>query len=176
MAKITGVERATGRDRDGWFNELDNWGAFGRPYREIFDWLTGEHGLSRWWAQKITVEYEQERGVRPAGVRRNGTFEVSASRTVGVPVEGAFDAFVNPRKRKKWLTDATMSLSDSRPARSARFLWDGSSRVTVSFLDKGSSKSTIVVSHDRIVGAEQAQIAKARWKERLAELKSYLET
>ena len=43
MAKITGVERATGRDRDGWFNELDNWGAVGRSYREIFDWLTGEH-------------------------------------------------------------------------------------------------------------------------------------
>ena len=177
MAKITGVERATGRDRDGWFSELDSWGAVGRSYREIFDWLTGEHELSRWWAQKLTVEYEQERGVRPAGVRRNGTFEVSASKTVGAPAEGAFDAFLNPRKRKNWLTDApTMSLSDSRLARSAQFLWDGSSRVTVSFLDKGSSKSTIVVSHDRIVGAEQAQIAKARWRERLAELKSYLES
>lgn len=176
MAKITGVERATGRDRDGWFNELDSWGAVGRSYREIFDWLTGEHELSRWWAQKLTVEYEQERGVRPAGVRRNGTFEVSASKTVGVPVERAFDAFVNPRKRKSWLTDATMSLSDSRPGSSAKFLWDGSSRVTVSFLEKGSSKSTIVVSHDRLVGAEQAQIAKARWKERLVELKSYLES
>ena len=176
MAKITGVERATGRDRDEWFNELDSWGAVGRSYREIFDWLTGEHALSRWWAQKLTVEYEQERGVRLPGVRRNGTFEVSASKTVGVPVEGAFDAFVNPRKRKNWLTDATMSLSDSRPSRSAHFLWDGATRVTVSFLDKGPSKSTIVVSHDRIVGAEQAQIAKTRWKERLVELKSYLES
>lgn len=176
MAKVTGVERATGRDRDGWFNELDGWGAVGRSYREIFDWLTGEHELSRWWAQKLTVEYEQERGVRSPGVRRNGTFEVSASKTVGVPVEGAFEAFVNPRKRKNWLADTTMSLSDSRPGRSAHFLWDGSTRVTVSFLDKGSTKSTIVVSHDRIVGAEQAQIAKTRWKERLVDLKSYLES
>ncbi|MGI8520777.1 MAG: hypothetical protein ACR2MC_09280 [Actinomycetota bacterium] len=67
-------------------------------------------------------------------------------------------------------------MSDSRPSLSAHFLWDGSTRVTVSFLDKGPSKSTIVVSHDRLVGAAQAQVAKARWKERLVELKSYLES
>jgi hypothetical protein len=177
MGHMTGVERATGRDRDGWFKVLDAWGAVGRSYREISDWLIGEHGLSRWWAQKLIVEYEQERGVRRPGVRRNGTFEVSASRTVAVPLGRVFDAFVNTRKRKRWLTDAAMSLSDSRPGRSARFLWeDGSTRVTVSFLDKGSSKSTVTVSHDRITAAKQAQREKARWKERLVELKSYLES
>lgn len=177
MAKVTGVQRATGRERAEWFKLLDTWGAVGRPYREISDWLTGEHGLSKWWAQKLIVEYEQERGIRPPGVRRNGTFEVSASKTVGVPIERAFDAFVTTRQRKRWLTDATMSLSDSQEGRSARFQWeDGSTRVTVSFVDKGSSKSTVTVSHDRITGAKQAQRAKAGWKERLVKLKSYLES
>ncbi len=177
MPKVTGVKRATGRERVEWFRVLDEWGAVGRPYREISDWLTDEHGLSRWWAQKLIVEYEQERGVRPPGVRRNGTFEVGASKTVSVPVERAFEAFVNTRQRKKWLTDATMSLSDSQPGRSARFLWeDGSSRVTVTFLEKGPSKSTVTVSHDRITGSKQAQSAKAHWRQRLGELKSYLES
>jgi hypothetical protein len=41
-----GLRRATGRDRDGWFAVLDAWGAAGRPYREIDDWLVIEHGLS----------------------------------------------------------------------------------------------------------------------------------
>lgn len=177
MAKVTGVRRATGRERDEWFSLLDRWGARGRPYREIADWLTGKHGVSKWWAQKLIVEYEQERRIRDPGVRRNGTFEVGASKTVGVPLQQAFDAFVNTRLRKRWLTDATMSLTDSRPGRSARFLWeDGSTRVTVSFLDKGSTKSTITVSHDRITGAKKAQSAKARWRERLVDLKSYLES
>lgn len=177
MTKVTGIQRATGRERAEWFKMLDAWGAVGRPYREISNWLTGEHDLSRWWAQKLIVEYEQERGVRPPGVRRDGTFEVSASKTVGVPLEQVFDAFVNTRRRKRWLTDATMSLSDSRPGSSARFLWeDGSTRVTVSFLDKGPSKSTVMVSHDRITGSKRAQSAKARWKQRLVELKSYLES
>ena len=62
---------------------LDAWGAAGRPYREIADWLTGQHDLSNWWAQKLIVEYEQARGLRPPGVRPDGTFEVSASKTGG---------------------------------------------------------------------------------------------
>jgi hypothetical protein len=177
MAKVTGVRRATGRERVEWFALLDRWGAPGRPYREIADWLMGKHGLSRWWAQKLIVEYEQERGVRDPGVRRNGTFEVSASRTVNVPIEKAFDAFINTRRRKRWLADATMSLSDSKPGRSARFEWeDGSSRVRVVFERKGPSKSTVVVSHDQIIGAKQAQTAKARWREQLVDLKSYIES
>jgi hypothetical protein len=177
MAKVTGVRRATGRERDEWFALLDKWGARGRQYREIADWLMGKHGVSKWWAQKLIVEYEQERGVRDPGVRRNGTFEVSASRTVEAPLDKVFDAFITTRRRKRWLTDATMSLSDSKPGRSARFQWeDGSSRVTVAFERKGPSRSIVVVSHDRIIGAKQAQSTKARWRERLVDLKSYLES
>jgi hypothetical protein len=177
MAKVTGVRRATGREHDEWFSLLDKWGARGREYREIADWLMDEHGVSKWWAQKLIVEYEQERGVREPGVRRNGTFEVGASKTLDVPVEQAFDAFVNARRRKRWLTDAAMTLSASEPDRSARFLWeDGTTRVTVAFLDKGSSRSTVSVSHDRITDAQWAQTTKENWRGRLVDLKSYLET
>ena len=71
----------TGHDRAYWFAELDAWGAAGRPYREIADWLTTELGLSAWWAQKLIVEYEEARGLRDRGARRDGTFAAGASRT-----------------------------------------------------------------------------------------------
>ena len=62
-------------------------------------------------------------------MRPDGTFEVSASKTVAVPVKRLFDALVNARQRKKWLTDGKMSLRTSQPGRSARFDWeDGSTR------------------------------------------------
>jgi uncharacterized protein YndB with AHSA1/START domain len=177
MPKVEGVQRATGRTRDEWFAVLDAWGAPGRPYREIAEWLTGEHELSRWWAQKLIVEYEQEHGLRPPGVRPNGTFEVSASKTVGVPVERLFDAFVDSRQRKKWLTNGRMSLRTSEPGRSASFDWDdGSTRVSADFIDKGTSKSTVAVAHARLTDAHQAQSTKAMWRERLVELKSFLES
>jgi hypothetical protein len=177
MGKIDGVQRATGRSRDEWFALLDAWGAAGRQYREIADWLMGKHDLSRWWAQKLIVEYEQARGLRPPGVRPDGTFEVSASKTIAVPAERLFDAFVNARRRKKWLTDGRMSLQTSQPVRSARFKWeDGSTRVNVLISEKGPAKSTVAVAHEKLADAEEAESTKAIWKERLAELKSFLES
>jgi hypothetical protein len=177
VAKEDGVRRATGRDRDEWFALLDGWGAAGRQFREIADWLMSEHDLSRWWAQKLIVEYEQARGLRPPGVRPDGTFEVSTSRTVAAPVERVFDAFVDPRQRRKWLTDARMSLRTSQQGHSARFDWeDGSTRVNVGFVGKGPSRSTVAVAHERLADADQAEATKAMWKERLADLKSFLES
>jgi hypothetical protein len=176
MAKIDGVLRATGRSRDEWFGLLDAWGAEGREYREIADWLIGKHDLSRWWAQKLIVEYEQARGLRPPGVRPDGTFEVSASKTFAVPVKRLFDTFVETRQRKRWLVDGRMTLRTKQPSRSARFNWeDGSTRVNVDFIAKGSSKSTVAVTHARLADADKAQTTKAMWKERLTELKSFLE-
>ena len=59
-----------------------------------------------------------------------------------------FDAFVEPRSRRKWLTDGTMSLRTSPPGHTARFDWgDGSTRVTVSFEAKGPAKATVAVAH-----------------------------
>jgi hypothetical protein len=177
MAEKDGVRRATGRDRGEWFALLDGWGAAGRPFREIADWLTGEHGLSRWWAQKLIVEYEQARGLRPPGVRPGGTFEVTASRTVAAPVERAYDAFVNARQRRRWLADGRMSLRTSQPGSSARFDWeDGSTRVNVDFTAKGPSRATVAVAHSRLADADEAEATKAMWKRRLAELKSFLES
>jgi uncharacterized protein YndB with AHSA1/START domain len=176
MAETDGVTRATGRTREEWFALLDAWGAAGRPYREIAGWLTGEHELSRWWAQKLVVEYEQARGVRAPGVRRDGTFEITASKTVAVPCGRLFDAFVDSRQRRRWLSDARMKLRGSQPGRTARFDWDdGASRVTVEFAAKGPAKSTVAVAHQRLGKATEAQAAKALWRERLNDLKSFLE-
>ena len=176
MARIDGVRSATGRDRNEWFTLLDAWGAASRQYREIADWLMREHQLSRWWAQKLIVEYQESRGLRPPGVRPDGTFEVGASKTIAVPLKRLFDAFVDTRQRKRWLMDGRMSLRTSQPGRSARFDWgDGSTRVNVEFEEKASTKSMVAVTHAGIADGADAETTKARWRERLSELKSFLE-
>jgi hypothetical protein len=170
-----GVRRATGRDRDQWFGLLDAWGAAARPYREIADWLTREHDLSSWWAQKLIVEYEQARGLRPAGVRPDGTFSVTASKTVGVPVERLFEAFVDAKLRKRWLPGAKMRERTSERGRSARFDWEnGSTRVNVGFLAKGKAKGQVGLEHEHLPDARSAEKMKAFWRERLEVLKAIL--
>lgn len=95
---------------------------------------------------------------------------------MAVPVKRLFGAFVDSRERKKWLKDGRMTLRTSQPGRSARFNWkDGSSRVNVEFEKKGPSKSTVAVAHAGIADGAEAETTKARWKERLSELKSFLE-
>jgi uncharacterized protein YndB with AHSA1/START domain len=102
---------------------------------------------------------------------------VSASKTVAAPVERVFDAFVNPDQRNTWLTDGKMSLRTSQPGRLALFDWeDGSTRVNVGFFDKGPSKSTVSVAHEQLADAGKAEKTKTMWRERLAELKSFVES
>lgn len=174
---VEGVKRATGRSRGEWFSLLDAWGAGGRQYRELADWLTSEHGLSSWWAQKLIVEYEQARGLRAPGVRPDGTFEVSASKTVAVPLERVFGAFMDAELRQRWLPGAAMRERDSQPQRSVRFDWeDGATRVLVTFATTDAGKSHVALQHQRLPDAMAAQEKKAYWRERLAVLKGLLES
>lgn len=170
------LRRASGRDRPEWFALLDAWGAAGRPYREIADWLTDEHSLSDWWAQKLIVEYEEARGLRAPGIRRDGTFEVGASKTVAVPVDRVQAAFVDPRLRERWMPGAAMKERESRSSQTVSFDWgDGSSRVEAAFVPKGKARTEVSVQHKRLADAGTAEEMKAHWRERLVALKAVLE-
>ena len=162
------VRRATGRGYREWFADLDEWGAAEREHGEIARRLSDEFGIPGWWCQNVTVEYERARGLRPLRGDRDGTHNVSASKTVAVPAERLFDAFAG-----RWpeLTERT-----AQPPRTARYDWeDGATRVHVTFTAKGDAKSTVAVSHERIADEETADLLKAMWRERLAELKAALE-
>jgi hypothetical protein len=170
------LRRTSGRDRAEWFALMDEWGAAGRPYREIADWLTGVQGLSKWWAQKLIVEYEQARGVRKPGVRRDGTFSVGVTRSIGVPAERAFAAFVDPEVRARWLPGVELRERTSQPDRSARFDWeDGATRINVSFLPTGEARCDVAVEHERLRSSQAADRTKAFWRDHLEALRTLLE-
>jgi uncharacterized protein YndB with AHSA1/START domain len=170
------VRGATGRGYDEWFALLDELDANARRHGEIAAWLTGEHGIDNWWAQTIAVEYEPGAGMRPPGGGRNGMFTVSASKTVAVPVERLFEAFVDAELCERWLRGAVLRERTSQPGRAARFDWeDGATRVNVGFTAKGEAKSQVAPAHERLPDAEAAEEAKAYWRERMAALKALLE-
>lgn len=167
---------ATGRNWEAWLSVLDGWGAGDRKHREIADFLIADQAVPGWWAQAITTGYERARGLRLKHQQPDG-FTVYASKTVGVPIGVLFDAFVDKRAREQWLTDGPMSLRTSQPDKVARFDWgDGPTRVLVTFEEKGPSKSTAYVAHERLADADAAEAAKTSWKERLTALKSLLES
>jgi hypothetical protein len=169
------VVKATGKRWEEWFSILDRWGARQRKHGETAAFLTDEQRVPGWWAQAITVWYERSRGLRLKHQQADG-FSISASKTVGVPLDVLFDAFVDSRVRRRWLTDGTMRLRTSQPGRSARFDWgDGTTRVNVGFEGKGPAKATVAIAHERLPDPDEAETAKAAWRARLVELKSALE-
>ncbi|MBM7787606.1 DUF4287 domain-containing protein [Tenggerimyces flavus] len=164
---------AAGRTYAEWFGLLDEWGAPGQEFQEISAWLRQEHQLSAWWAQKLIVEYEQARGIRPAGARKDGTLTVGASKTVNVGVEQLYRAVTEDRE--SWLPDLELRERTSRTNKSTRFDNADGTRVSFTFEAKDTGKSAIAVEHELIPDPEQAQQLKQFWQQRLAALKTTLE-
>ena len=165
----------TGHDRAFWFAELDAWGAVGRPYREIADWLTTEQGLSAWWAQKLIVEYEEARGVRDRGARRDGTFSAGASRTVAAPVEKVFEAFTDATARERWLPGVAVEVRAAQPGRVVRLDWPDGTRLQAQFDARDQNRTTVAVEHQRLPDAALVPTMRTYWQERLEALRSLLE-
>ena len=76
------VKAATGKTHDEWHGILIDAGAKGWKHKQIADHLVKEHGVDGWWAQGITVDFEQKVQGRLPGQRPDGTFECAVRRTL----------------------------------------------------------------------------------------------
>ena len=165
----------SGRPIREWLEILDAWGATERAHPEIARWLVAEHGIGGWWAQSVTVAYERARGMRAKHERSTG-FYGTVTRTIGASPERIIDAFTDADLRATWLPDAPMRQRTATRGRGARFDWDNPpSRVVVALVDKGSSKTQVAVTHERLPDADAVGRVKDHWRERLASLKEMLE-
>ena len=171
------IRGRTGRGWEEWFEWLDAWGAAERTHREIARRVAEELGVHplAWNAQSVAGSYERARGMRAVGEHDDG-FAITASKTVAVPVETLYDAFVDASRRARWLPDGELHERTATRPRSARFDWsDGATRVNVTFAAKGDGKSTAALEHRRLADADQAERMKAFWRERVKTLKQTLE-
>lgn len=171
------IRQRTGRGWEEWFALLDEWGAADRPHREIALWLAEQQRAVplAWNVQAIVGGYELTRGLREVGEKEDG-FVVTASRTVAVPAERLYDAFLDPSVRARWLPDAQLAERTASRPKSVRFDWsDGATRVNVTFLTRDDAKSTVALEHRRLPNGEEAARLKAYWRERLLALKDLLE-
>jgi hypothetical protein len=171
------IRRRTGRGWEEWFDLLDEAGGADMSHREMARWLAAEQGadLLAWNVQAVVGSYERTRGLRAAGEHADG-FAISATRTVAVPVERLYDAFVDASLRARWLPDAELRERTATKPKSARFDWgDGASRVHVTFAAKGEDRSTAALQHVRLADAAEAERMKAYWRERVTALKQELE-
>ena len=171
------IRERTGRGWEEWFDLLDEWGAADKTHREIARWLAEQQGVHplAWNAQAITGSYERTRRGRQVGEHADG-FAITASKTIAVPVERLYEAFVDASQRERWLPGEELRERTATKPRSARFDWgDGDTRVHVTFAPKGDGKSLAAIQHVRLADAAEAERMKAFWRDRVAGLKEVLE-
>lgn len=170
---------ATGRDWAGWFAVLDAWDATRRSHAEIAAFLGTEHRMGGWYAQSVTVGYEQARGLRQVGQSSTGDWNTSGSRTLAAGPERVLDAFTDPELRGRWLPGVDLSVRGLRPGKSLSAGFSDASgdagRLTLWLEELPDGRTRLGVGHGKLADAEAVARYKAFWKERLAALKSLLE-
>ncbi|MCW5775393.1 MAG: hypothetical protein KIS87_02960 [Phycisphaeraceae bacterium] len=167
------VKKGTGRGWEDWCRILDDAGAEVMTHHEIAVFLTERDGLSAWWAQMVTVGYEQARGRREPNQAATG-YQTSASRVIEVPVSRAYRAWADTRTRKRWLmTPFTVRVANRD--KNLRVTWPDQTFVDVYFTPKGEGKCQVAVQQRKLKASSDVAKAKKFWADHLEQLRALLE-
>jgi hypothetical protein len=149
---------ATGRTWAEWFEVLDAAGAGDWKHPQIASWLRDAHDVPPWWCQTVTVGFEQERGMRMPGQRADGTFEVSASRTIPGEPADVLDSVITIVSASL----AAQPTSHSREATypTARWGLDGREMLVARANPSKNGKTSVSLTHQRMADPAQVKPAK----------------
>ena len=168
------VRAKTGKTWPEWFAILDAAGAQTMDHKGIVAYLHEHHEVGGWWQQMVTVAYEQARGMR-ARHETPGGYKVGGSKTVDVPIDRLYAAWVDEAERRQWLADPTFLIRRATPSRSLRITWPDGTDLSAMFWPKGDRKSQVTLDHSKLPDADAAERVKAYWKAQLDRLKALLE-
>ena len=168
------VQAKTGKNWQQWFQLIDREGGRDLDHKGVVA-IAGRHGAGPWWAQMVTVCYEQERGKRVAHQKPAG-FEISRTKTIAAPAAEVFAAFEDTKRRARWLgKDVGYIIRKATPHKSLRITWiDGKTSVEVGLYDRGK-KTQAAVQHSKLADARHAERMKSYWAEALGRLQALLE-
>lgn len=150
---------ATGRPPSEWFAMLDAESATSWGHTAIARWLADVQGVPGWWAQSVTIRYEQARGTRLPGQRADGTFAITKSTRFaaeqGAVLDGAIAALA------KHFGDPYAVSRDTSFQRARWNLPDGS-RLVASADPPQNGKTPLTLTLEKVTDAVVADGAKDR--------------
>lgn len=169
------VAERTGKSWEEWLAILDDKAAIELPHTAIARWLHNAFALDGWWAQTITVGYEQARGLRDKHEKPTG-FEISRSRTMASTPEQCFTAFSNSKLRKRWLAGApALEVRTADKAKSIRFSWgDRGSWFEARLYSKRQGRTVVTIQHGNLSSGAEAMHLQSWWGEALDRLAGIL--
>jgi len=169
------VKKATGKTWSEWFSILNKAGAKKMEHKTVAELLYKRYGLSLWWSQMVTVQFEQEIKGRKKHETTSG-YQISKSKTFPYSVSKIFNAVHSTDPRKVWLKDPGFDITTSTKNNSIRGKWiDGNTNIEFQFYPKDKSKTQLVVQHNKISSIKEADKLKTYWGKSFEKLNTYLE-
>ncbi|MEX5296402.1 hypothetical protein QYM41_14080 [Kocuria sp. CPCC 205268] len=173
-----GIARATGIPWETWTARLEELGARSMSHAEIArrvaEQLDGVVENHEWWAQSVTVAWEQHTGVRRPGQTGDGSFGTSASRTVAGTPDEVLTRWTELLAGRTEV-DGVPFRQPPSTARTEKWrywrarLADGT-RVAATLGEAGRGRTTVAVAHTGLPSAEDVARWRGVWKELLAAL------
>lgn len=168
------LKEATGRTRRQWFRALDEAGAQEWDHKRIARWLGGKQDVDAWWAQSVTIEYEDVHGSRASRVRSDDSFEASVSKSVRCTPSQMWPYLDDDDARRLWL-DCEFEVRGRTFEKSLRMEASDASHINVTLhplppLQNGEPRTRIDVAHSRLPQASDLPETLAFWKAALAAL------
>lgn len=166
------IEKATGASWQTWFDRLENLGARDLSHKEIATALVAAFQVTSWWAQSLTVRYEQTIGRRKVGQNNKGEFSISVSKTVPRTMNEAFHwwlTIVQARTDFNGVEIISSSTTETEKWRNYRAALKDGSRVVVGIYAKTPTKAGMGLQHEKLATAESAEIWRTYWKSLLAD-------
>jgi hypothetical protein len=177
-ANVQAIEEATGRKWGDWILFMAKLGAERLPHSEIanrvYDELNGRLDNPGWWAQAVTVAYEQHIGRRAPGQRADGTYEFSLSRTLAGTMDEVFERWLRHVADRTDFNGVLIAKTPTTSQTATRRHWgcglEGGARLSADVNPKDAGKSILTVTHAKLPSAEEAERWKAYWRSELEAL------
>ena len=179
-ARIEAVERATNRTWDEWLQYMDSIDAKKLSHHEIathlLEELDGKTDNTGWWAQSVTVAYEQYIGRRIPGQRPDGTFQTSVSKATSLGMQELMDqwqAFAAKDEEVLALVAGEVRVSGTEKRITWRTKAPDGSDIRITSEPKKNGAASLIVNHMGLETNELNLEAKSKWA---AIVQRFLET
>lgn len=171
---VPAIERATGRDWSEWVRLLE---ASGETNHTAIAAIALAHMLEgvdnpEWWAQSVSIGYEQQAGLRVPGQASTGGYRVSASRTLVGDRDAVIEAWAVLAQQLDFRECEVSAPRQSRTEKRTFWRVDlvGAGRVEVAASEKSPGKTLVALSHNDLAAESDIEPWRAYWKAALAGL------
>lgn len=166
------IRENTGHTWDEWADLIEAGPGRGAGHTAIAAWVHADHGVAGWWAQGVTVGYERIAGLRLPGQMPDGTFSVSRSRVLELPVELLRAALQSDAGRAEMLPGIDTVLRSKSASKALRFSASVAGQPLGSLLFSADplpdGRLRVGVTHDKLPTVDDGDTWKQFWADWLA--------